>query len=300
MGHSKKGSTQTLEIMRKAMVATLILQIMVLASVNAEKCESIPNTRRIACRLSTKLTSWAEGIENSDDFDSSLVSNQDMTKEKCIKLCQNDPECQFFREAKDGFTIDITCTSPTTSFTTTTITITTTQGHGCGADTECEAGQSCVMRQCRNPVQGDLIRIDVKTKSCDGCTQDTEEDGLIVTLNDDTGKTCISSVLDKENIVDYNPGKTAPFLAVHGDGMDNCRYADLSTHVSSGSVEWTGAGTWIGSSHNTLCFYFFDDSSTYYKIFNCCDLDNNVLTKGVGSSLTNCRECNLGFGCPWV
>ena len=58
-----------------------------------------------------------------------------------------------------------------------------------------------------------------------------------------------------------------------------------------------GPGTWTGASENPLCFYFYDETEPFYRIYNCCDLVSRELAESGSTELTDCRQCLLGKDC---
>merc|ERR1712192_108593 len=95
---------------------------------------------------------------------------------------------------------------------------------------------------CQQPGRPIVFDIIVKTKSCSGCATGNVEQGLQVQLTGLLGLTeCTTDNLDNPDAHDYGSGAVA-----HGgtdSGLGGCGI-DLNQAVDSGSVAWTGAGTW--------------------------------------------------------
>merc|ERR1712130_1043186 len=161
---------------------------------------------------------------------------------------------------------------------------------GCAEDSNCWAdAPSCsAAHGCVEIGYPALIKITVQTYDCTNCNA-ANEGGLQLVLNDNTDLTCSSGQLDNKEKTDYNNGMLAEFMAAEEDGLDGCEYANLNFHVTSGTAKWTGEGTWTKGSDKPL--YFYDPSSEFYMIHNCCDLQDDVLTQGTMTELVSCVVC---------
>jgi len=164
--------------------------------------------------------------------------------------------------------------------------------NGCAGDSNCWADMpSCsAAHSCTEIGYPALIKITVQTYDCTNCNT-ANEGGLELVLEDNTVLTCSSGQLDNKEKTDYNNGMLAEFMAAEEDGLDGCEYANLNFHVTSGTAKWTGEGTWTKGSDKPLCFYYYDPSSEFYMIHNCCDLQDDVLTQGTMTELVNCVVC---------
>jgi len=164
--------------------------------------------------------------------------------------------------------------------------------NGCAGDSNCwtEMPSCSPAHSCTEVGYPALIKITVQTYDCTNCNT-ANEGGLELVLNDNTDLTCSSGQLDNKEKTDYNNGMVAEFMAAEEDGLAGCEYANLNFHVTSGTAKWTGEGTWTKGSDKPLCFYYYDPSSEFYMIHNCCDLQDDVLTQGDMTELVNCVVC---------
>ena len=78
--------------------------------------------------------------------------------------------------------------------------------------------------------------------------------------------------------------------------MQNVHYLslhqiDLNQAVDSGSIAWTGAGTWTPESQDSICVDFYGDDNQNY----CCQL-GQALTSADGLNLSQISiQCNQYF-----
>jgi hypothetical protein len=164
--------------------------------------------------------------------------------------------------------------------------------NGCSGDSNCWAEMpSCsAAHSCTEMGYPALIKITVQTDDCSNCNS-ASEGGLELVLEDNTALTCSSGQLDNKEKTDYKKGMLAEFMAAEEDGLDGCENANLNFHVTSGTAKWTGEGTWTKGTDKPLCFYYYDPSSEFYMIHNCCDLQDDVLTQGAMTELVDCVVC---------
>jgi len=128
--------------------------------------------------------------------------------------------------------------------------------------------------------------IKVYSTSCTGCTTE----GLVLTLNgrqDVVNKIrCITNTLDHHNVNDYD-GVDAVFddkLTLGTYTPDGgCLSAPLDGAVSDSTWEWTGEGTWEGSS---ICVEWFGG-----------DVYASKCTVVTGGKITDCEKVD-GITCP--
>jgi len=155
---------------------------------------------------------------------------------------------------------------------------------GCATDANCQGDMVCdgahLCQQPGLPIVFDLI---VKTKSCSGCATGNVEQGLQVQLTGLLGLTnCTTENLDNTDAHDYGSGAVAHFG--RDSGLGGCGI-DLNQAVDSGSVAWTGAGTWTPESQDTICVDFYGDNNN-----NCCCQLGQALTQADGfKPLSNCH-----------
>jgi len=164
--------------------------------------------------------------------------------------------------------------------------------NGCAGDSNCwtEMPSCSPAHSCTEIGYPALIKITVQTYDCTNCNT-ANEGGLELVLNDNTDLTCSSGQLDNKEKTDYNNGMVAEFMAAEEDGLAGCEYANLNFHVTSGTAKWTGEGTWTKGADKPLCFYYYDPSSEFYMIHNCCDMQDEGLTQGDMTELVNCVVC---------
>merc|ERR1712088_301395 len=164
--------------------------------------------------------------------------------------------------------------------------------NGCAGDSNCwtEMPSCSPAHSCTEIGYPALIKITVQTYDCTNCNT-ANEGGLELVLNDNTNLTCSSGQLDNKEKTDYNNGMLAELMAVEEDGLAGCEYANLNFHVTSGTAKWTGEGTWTKGADKPLCFYYYDPSSEFYMIHNCCDMQDEGLTQGDMTELVNCVVC---------
>jgi len=106
-----------------------------------------------------------------------------------------------------------------------------------------------------------LHSINIKTDSCEGCSQDAE--GAKLRLMGEvigealTGYPCSTNILDTDLITDFSSGSVASFDAkldedtedkVERRSMGSCFKAPLNAQLQGGELQWTGTGTWAPSS----------------------------------------------------
>merc|ERR1712037_1062923 len=133
----------------------------------------------------------------------------------------------------------------------------------CKGDMVCNGQHLC--KQPGLPIVMDII---VKTKSCSGCAAGNTEQGLQVQLSGLLGLTeCTTDNLDNPDAHDYGSGSVAHF------GAD------------SGSIAWTGAGTWTPESQDTICVDFYGDDNQNY----CCQLGQALTSADGFKPLSNCN-----------
>ena len=60
---------------------------------------------------------------------------------------------------------------------------------------------------------------------------------------------------------------------------------DLNQAVNSGSIAWTGAGTWTPESQNTICVDFYGEDNQNY----CCQLGQALTSADGFKPLSNCH-----------
>jgi len=155
---------------------------------------------------------------------------------------------------------------------------------GCSTDANCQGDMVCdgahLCQQPGKPIVFDMI---VKTKSCSGCASGNVEHGLQVKLTGLLGLTnCTTDNLDNPDAHDYGSGAVAHFG--RDSGLGGCGI-DLNQAVDSGSVAWTGAGTWTPESQDTICVDFYGDNNN-----NCCCQLGQALTQDDGfKPLSNCH-----------
>merc|ERR1719507_1170756 len=164
--------------------------------------------------------------------------------------------------------------------------------NGCAGDSNCwtEMPSCSPAHSCTEVGYPALIKITVQTYDCTNCNT-ANEGGLELILNDNTNLTCSSGQLDNKEKTDYNNGMLAEFMAAEEDGLAGCEYANLNFHVKTGTAKWTGEGTWTKGADKPLCFYYYDPSSEFYMIHNCCDMQDEGLTQGDMTELVNCVVC---------
>ena len=72
--------------------------------------------------------------------------------------------------------------------------------------------------------------------------------------------------------------------------MQNVHYLslhqiDLNQAVDSGSIAWTGAGTWTPESQDSICVDFYGDDNQDY----CCQLGQALTSADGFKPLSNCN-----------
>merc|ERR1711962_1538643 len=280
-----------------------------------QNCDPTTDCKCSDCRDDSDCTGGQMCCDRNcaDDCDGSTTDSQHSTTQsqtttECPDECCSDDDCKAPLVCLDG-----ECKCPTECC----------SDEDCPDPYVCEDGEcKCPDECCRPGCAGDdncpsnspmcsgihnsgagfpgLVKVTIATYDCTGCPDadmQPEEGGIIIAPEDPKGQTCTSDGLDNMDTIDYTNGNTADFVAEEEDGLGNCKYANLNFHVTSGKVTWTGTGTWTGVSKNPICFYYYDDVAEFYKIYNCCDLEESGLAQGQSTQLTNCRQCLYGQEC---
>jgi len=168
--------------------------------------------------------------------------------------------------------------------------------HRCGCDTDEDcislgANFVCddVNHACTPQGVSGVVKITVRTGTCEGCSATPVEGGLQVTLVNNNVE-CTSNGLDNLEEMDYNPGKIAIFDGKpdggNNDGLGGCMFADLNVGLTGGTATWTGQGTWTGQNGDvTVCVDFYGDSKPTF----CCGLQDQSLDEGITTDLINCN-----------
>jgi len=236
-----------------------------------------PTTTKTTPKPTTTNTPCPTECCSDDDCEEGFICENG----ECKKPCSNDADCDGANEICNP-TYDNCqyCSADNIC------------ENGCAGDSNCWADMpSCsAAHSCTEIGYPALIKITVQTYDCTNCNT-ANEGGLELVLEDNTVLTCSSGQLDNKEKTDYNNGMLAEFMAAEEDGLDGCEYANLNFHVTSGTAKWTGEGTWTKGSDKPLCFYYYDPSSEFYMIHNCCDLQDDVLTQGTMTELVNCVVC---------
>jgi len=241
----------------------------------------------ISCGDTTTTTTTSKPTTTNTPCPTECCSNDDCEEGficengECKKPCSNDADCDGANEICNP-TYDNCqyCSADNIC------------ENGCAGDSNCwtEMPSCSPAHSCTEIGYPALIKITVQTYDCTNCNT-ANEGGLELVLNDNTDLTCSSGQLDNKEKTDYNNGMVAEFMAAEEDGLAGCEYANLNFHVTSGTAKWTGEGTWTKGSDKPLCFYYYDPSSEFYMIHNCCDLQDDVLTQGDMTELVNCVVC---------
>ena len=164
----------------------------------------------------------------------------------------------------------------------------------------CDGQHICQQTCCPSYV----VEIIVKTKSCSGCGTGNKEQGLQVQLTGLLGLSeCTTDNLDNDDAHDYGSGSVAHFGPDGGLGgcwvslTDKIYVDDLSLKVDlfqaveSGSVAWTGAGTWTPESEDTVCVDFYGENNLNY----CCQLGQALTSADGFKPLSNCHAVWLVY-----
>jgi len=93
---------------------------------------------------------------------------------------------------------------------------------------------------------------------------------------------CTTDNLDNDDAHNYGSGSVAHF-GLDG-GLGGC-WVDLNQAVESGSVAWTGAGTWTPEGEDTICVDFYGENNQNY----CCQLDQALTSVDGFKPLSNCH-----------
>jgi len=158
---------------------------------------------------------------------------------------------------------------------------------GCVDSSHCPNGYQCNAHICTADEGKALVKsIKVYSTSCTGCTTE----GLVLTMNgrqDVVNKIrCKTNTLDHHNVNDYD-GVDAVFddkLTLGTYTPDGgCLSAPLDGAVSDSTWEWTGEGTWEGSS---ICVEWFGG-----------DVYASKCTVVTGGKITDCEKVD-GITCP--
>ena len=108
---------------------------------------------------------------------------------------------------------------------------------------------------------------------------------------------CTTDNLDNDDAHDYGSRSVAHFGLDGGLGgcwvcWPDIRYpddgylkVDLNQAVESGSVAWTGAGTWSPENEDTICVDFYGENNQNY----CCQLDQALTSVDGFKPLSNCH-----------
>jgi len=164
---------------------------------------------------------------------------------------------------------------------------------GCLTDNNCPEDYECFNGTCRHgPGKVLLHSINIKTESCEGCSQDSE--GVRLKLMGEVvgealhGYPCSTNILDTELVTDYRPGSVASFDAKLDDdtedtkerrSMGSCYKAPLNAQLHGGDLKWTGSGVWEPSS---ICVDWYSSNMAWT-----CETNKASATSW---SLVNCRE----------
>merc|ERR1712233_236155 len=212
----------------------------------APMCDTFNDATRPTGELSTPTPSTPECIEDNECENSDAICNNDYSN------------CDYCDEG--------TCKP------------------GCSTNANCQGDMVCEgAHLCQQPGRPIVFDIIVKTKSCSGCATGNTEQGLQVQLKGLLGLTeCTTDNLDNPDAHDYGSGSVAHFGK--DSGIGGCGI-DLNQAVDSGSVAWTGAGTWTPESQDTICVDFYGDDNQNY----CCQLGQALTSADGFKPLSNCH-----------
>jgi len=158
---------------------------------------------------------------------------------------------------------------------------------GCSTDANCQKESPCVacdgQHLCQYYGCPYVVEIIVKTENCSGCATGNKEEGLQLQLTGLLGLTeCKTENLDNPDAQDYTSGSVAHFGK--DGGLGGC-WTDLNQAIESGSIAWTGSGTWVPESENPICVDFFGDDNLNY----CCQLGQALTSADGFKPLSNCH-----------